>query len=920
MFARPVERSEVTVTRFQNDVPAEPALLGRVDVVLRDGSPARLRPLHPSDEPALLELHRSLSPDSTYLRFFTASRNSGDRYVARLLRPDAQGSAGLVLLHQGRLVGVASYARLAEPGRSPGAAAEIAFAVADDEHGLGIATLLLEHLASRARADGITHFVAEVLPRNKRMAEVFRDAGFGVEHAHVGDVVHYDLDLTPGPGLLDALDRRDRQAEVAGLRRLFRPESVAVVGASERPHTVGTAVFRNLLRSGFAGRLYPVNRSRPVVQGIRACSSVRDLPHGVDLIVVAVPAERVLTVAEECAGIGAGAMVVLSAGFADDGPEGRERQRRLADLVGAAGMRLVGPNCLGVLDTSAGLSATFAPRVPGRGPVGVMTQSGGLGIALLEHLTTADLGVTTFASVGNKADVSGNDLLRWWGQDEDTRVAVLYLESFGNPRRFARLARQLSAEKPVVAIKAGRSGVGARAAASHTAAAATPARSVEALFRQAGIIAVPHMGDLLDIVTLLATQPLPRGNRLGILGNAGGPNILAADAVAELGLELPELSATTQEQLRTCLPHGAAVVNPVDTIAGANGRQFEDGIRAVLADPRIDALLAIVTPTPLTEPDELVRAAVRACAGSDKPVLLSVVGSTATTSVVGRTAAGGMPRYSYPEAAVIAFDRMARYAEFRRRPAGRLPRPAPGASDGRRLVEDRLRRDPAGGWLTPSEAQQLLGTYGIPVSESVDVTSVSGAERAARDLGFPVTLKAVGPSLVHKTDVGGVALDLPGPTAVAAAYRDMKARLGDAMAGAVLQPMAPDGVEVVAGLTTDPTFGPLLMFGMGGVLTDLLDERAFRLLPLTDLDAAELVREGRGARLLTGYRGSPPCDLLALEQLLVRLGQLAVDLPEVAELDLNPVRAFERGALVLDAKIRVAPAPARPDPFARRLH
>lgn len=892
---------------------------GVIDVVLRDGSTARLRSLERSDGPALVELHRSLSPDSAYLRFFTAGRHSGDRYVERLIRPESPDHAGLVLLHRNRLVAVASYEREIGPGASSDSA-EVAFAVADDEHGLGIATVLLEHLASRARTEGITQFVAEVLPRNRRMAAVFRDAGFGVEHHYVDGTMRYHLDLTPAPGLLEAVDRRDRQAEIAGLRRLFRPESVAVVGASDRPHTVGAAVLRNLLKGGFRGRIYPVNRHRDVVQGLRACRSVRELPHGVDLLVVAVPAEQVLAVAADCADLGAGAMVVLSAGFADNGPEGRERQQRLVDLASAAGIRLVGPNCLGVVDTAAALSATFAPRVPTPGPVGVLTQSGGLGIALLEHLVSAGLGVTTFASVGNKADVSGNDLLRWWEQDSDTRVAVLYLESFGNPRRFARLARQLSSTTPVVAIKAGRSGLGARAASSHTAAAATPTRSVEALFRQAGVIAVPHMGDVLDVVTLLATQPLPQGNRLGIIGNAGGPNILAADAVAELDLQLPELTDETQRVLRDCLPGGAAVLNPVDTIAGASGRQFAAGIRAVLADPNVDALLAIVTPTPLTEPDELVAATLRATAGASKPVLLTVVGSSSTTSVSTRTSGSSLPRYAYPEAAVIAFDRMARYAQFRRRPRGRLPRPAPGAKGARRLVDAVLTQNPEGGWLSPTEAQELLTAYGISVSPAVEVSSSTGAAAAGRDLGFPIAVKAVGPSLVHKTDVGGVALGLPNPTAAARAFGDMKAKLGQAMTAALVQPMAPDGVEVVAGLTSDPTFGPLLMFGIGGVLTDLIDERAFRLLPITDLDAAELVDSGRGARLLTGFRGSEPCDRLALEQLLVRLAQLAGDLPEVAELDLNPIRAYSRGAVVLDAKVRIAPAPRRPDEFARRLH
>jgi acyl-CoA synthetase (NDP forming)/GNAT superfamily N-acetyltransferase len=897
-------------------------------VVLRDGSTARIRQVQGGDGPALLALHDALSPSSTYLRFFTASRNSGGLVVERLLRPPADDHLGLVLLHHEKLVGVASYERLpaapAEPRSAtlPVGVAEVAFAVADEEHGRGVATLLLEHLASRARSGGVGHFVGETLVQNHRMGEVFTEAGFVVTRTARDGSLLYDLDLTPGPALLQALERRDDIAGVASMQRLLQPRSVAVVGASERPHSVGTAVLHNLVEAGFPGAIFPVNRSAALVQGLATWRTVRDLPQGIDLVVAAVPAEQVLAVAADCADLRAGALLVLSAGFADVGAEGAERQRQLLELVATAGIRLVGPNCLGLLNTSRRLAATFAPDLPECGPIGVLTQSGGLGIALLEYLRAAGLGVSTFVSVGNKADVSGNDLLVWWEQDPSTEIAVLYLESFGNPRRFAQLARRLSSRKPVIAIKAGRTDAGARAARSHTAAAATPARSVDALFRQAGVIAVQHMGELLDVVTLLAAQPLPAGNRLAILGNAGGPGILAADAASDLALPIPELHRETQQALRACLPNGATVSNPVDTIAGANGTQFEAGIRCVAADPGIDAVLVIVTPTPLTEPDELVEAVSRAAVVAGKPVVATVIGSAGTTGLLaGGTGQRGVPRYAYPEAAVAALHRAMQYAEFRRRPRGQLVRPTGCDPDAaHKIVEVALQARPEGCWLAPTAASEILRAYGIPVLPGYEVDSATAAREAARRAGLPVALKAVGPELVHKTDVGGVALSLRSAAAVGRRFDEMRDVLGSAMTGALVQPMAPAGVEVVAGITTVPTFGPLLMFGMGGVLTDLFGEQEFRLLPITDLDAEDLVRSGRGARLLTGYRGSAPCDLAALETVLLRLGQLGVDLPEVVELDLNPIRSSSTGAVVVDAKIRIRPAQETLDPYVRRLH
>ncbi len=553
-------------------------------VLMRDGAVGLIREITPADHGELLALHESLSPRTLYLRFFSASKLSATRYAARLVRPGTDDHGGVVLIAQGRIIGVAAYECMdPEPPGTAGAVAECAFVVADDQHGRGIGTLLLEHLASLARRRGISQFVAETLPENAVMLSVFDEAGYDVTFRRTLDTVQVSIDLKPGLNLLSALDRREREATCASLQSLLRPQSVAVVGASTRRNTVGGAVIHNLVRAGFAGAIYPVNarlaRAGRHIEGLPALARLSDIPEPVDLVVAAVPPQAVLELADECGRVRAKSLVVLTAGFADVGPDGAALQEELREKARAAGVRLVGPNCLGVTSAAPGITlvATFAANLPLAGRVGVLSQSGGLGIALLEHTRRAGIGLSNFVSVGNKADVSGNDLLSWWDDDPVTDVAVLYLESFGNPRKFARLARHVSLRKPVVAIKAGRTAVGARAARSHTAAAATPARSVAALFRQSGVINVDHVGELVDVVTLLSTQPLPNGPRLAIIGNAGGPGVLAADSATEFGLTVAALPAETQARLRAVLPAGSAVGNPVDTIAAANGRQFACG-------------------------------------------------------------------------------------------------------------------------------------------------------------------------------------------------------------------------------------------------------------------------------------------------------------------------------------------------------
>lgn len=892
---------------------------GEKKVLLRDGGVALVRGLTTQDGPALLALHEDLSPQTLYLRFFSASRLSAKRYVSRLIRPESSDHGAVVLELQGRLVGVAAYERLEDGGPTPASemgCAEVAFVVADDQHGRGIGTLLLEDLAALARSRGIHRFTAETLARNAPMLHVFRDAGFDVAFKSALDTVEVSINLTPGAQLLTAVDERERSAARASLEPFMHARSLAVVGASAREHSVGAAVLTNVLRAGFTGPIYPVNSrlaDQPgphLIQGLPAFAELSKVPGPVDLVVVAVPASAVLGLVDDCRTVGAKALVVLSAGFADVGAKGALLQQRLKERAAQAGIRIVGPNCLGItaLGPAGMLAATFAPGIPLPGRVGVLSQSGGLGIALLEHTRQAGIGLSSFVSVGNKADVSGNDLLCWWDEDPMTDIAVLYLESFGNPRKFARFARHVSGRKPVVAIKSGNTPVGARAARSHTAAAATPARSVAALFRQAGVINVSHVGELIDVVTMLSTQPLPDGPRLAIIGNAGGPGILAADAASECGLDVPQLSPKTQSQLSMALPGGAAVGNPVDTIASVSGSQFAAAVSLLLADPDIDAVLAVITPTPLTEPDDLSAALAEAAAGASKPVAMTRVGSDHVTGVLATGGSHPIPAYAFPETAVRALSRAAEYSRFRDRPTGVIPVFSDIRTDeARAVIATALRDAPDGGWMVPGHVEQLLAAYGVSSLEGRVVSSAAAAAKAAQQLGLPVAVKAVGPTLVHKSDVGGVALNLKTSADVRRAYRQMSSAIGARMTSALIQPMAPTGIEVIAGITSHPSFGPLVMFGLGGIWADLLADQAFRLVPLTDVDAAELVGGLRTTPLLNGYRGSPKCDVGALKELLLRLAQLADDNPELAELDLNPVIVNPDGVTVLDAKARIVP-------------
>ena len=871
-----------------------------VDVILRDGSTLRLRPPSGADAEALLGFFRGLSDDSLYQRFH--GHPSLDlRLVEPSLDPDWADRGAFIgaVAEDGaeRIVAVADYVRLRDP-----AAAEVAFAVADAYQGRGVGTRLLEQLAARAAEQGIERFVAEVMSGNTRMMRVFEDAGFEVTRTLEGGETEVTFPIAPTEAFAERVAERDHVGVVASLRPFFEPATVAVLGASSRRGTIGGELFRNILEADFSGTAFPVNRKGEPVAGVKAFRSVEEIPDPVDLAVVCLPGEHVLAGVGDALRAGTKAICVISAGFAETGSEGARRQDEVLAAVRAHGARLIGPNCLGIAVAGPGLNATFSSGPLPPGSVGLSSQSGALGLALLEAADSRGIGLSSFVSIGNKADVSSNDLLEYWEDDPSTTVIALYLESFGNPRKFAQLARRVAREKPILAMKGGRTGSGARAAGSHTAALAGSETAVQALFHQAGVIRADTLEELVDVAALFSSQPLPKGRRVALLTNAGGLGILAADACEAAGLELPPLSDATCEALRALLPTEASLANPVDMLGSATAETFEAVLPLIVRDPGVDSVIVLFVPPVVANAEDVAAAVVRAveaAAVSEKPVLGVFVSHEGTpTALVHERRVTAFP---YPESAARALGRVVERAEWLRRPVGRVPE-----LDGiDRAAAEALARavlgDSSEAWLTPAQVRELLAAYRISfVAEHLGAT-IDEAVAAAETLGYPVVVKTAEPG-AHKTEKGLLALDLQNGAEV----REAAKRIGLPV---VVQPMLRGGAELLAGVVQDPVFGPLVAFGPGGVLAELIGDAAFRIAPLTDVDALELVTTGKAGRLVAGFRGAPPSDAPALADLVLRLSRLADDLPEVAELDLNPVLGLPNGYVAVDARILLRTAP-----------
>ena len=857
------------------------------DVVLRDGSTLRLRPPTAEDEGVLISFFEALSPESRYLRFHGATM-IGRPTVSVALETDwaRRGSLLGELVDDTatlRPVALATYVRLRDPSR-----AEVAFAVADELHGRGIGTRLLERLAEHASAVGIEEFVAEVLPGNAAMLRVFDDAGFETTRSLQGGVVEVALRLDAAhPAVVERRDERDHIAVAASLKPFFEPRSVAVIGASSRRGTIGGELFRNILAADFTGAAYPVNRGAEAVGGVPGYGDIADVPVVVDLAVICVPGANVVDATRSALATGVKAICVISAGFAETGAEGRDRQAELLALVRAHGARLIGPNCLGVSSNATRLNATFARRAAPPGRIGFSSQSGALGLALLEEADERGLGLSSFVSIGNKADVSSNDLLEYWQDDPNTDVVLLYLESFGNPRKFARVASRVARTKPILAMRSGTSRSGARAASSHTAALAGSDAAVEALFWQAGVLRARTLEELLDAAVLLSSQPLPRGNRIAVVTNAGGLGILCADACEAAGLSLPPLEPATTAALARVVPVEASSANPVDLLGSATAGTYEVALPIVLADPGIDAVIVLFVPPVVATTADVAAAIASVSATADKPILPVVI--SADGSPVGS--------FTYPESAARALGLAARRAAWLRRPVAEAPHLDRLDHGAAAAVVARVLADTDDAWLDASDLRALLAAYGLPLVGERTATDADAAVSAAEELGYPVVVKTAAAG-AHKTETGGVHLDLRDEAAVR--------RACGAVNGPVLvQQYVTGGVELLVGAVQDPVFGPLVAFGPGGVYAELIGSTRFALAPLGEIDVDELISSGKAAKLVDGWRGGPAADRAAVADLIHRVGRLAEDFPEVAELDLNPVIARPNGCIAVDARVRL---------------
>ncbi len=891
------------------------------DVVLSDGGTVRIRPIRPEDGPRIVDFHGRQSPESIYFRYFTPHPHLSDDEVERLTHVDYVDRMAFLALRDDVMVGVARYDRW--PTRSE---AEVAFFVDDEHRGRGMATLLLEYLAEAARRNGITGFTATVLPSNSRMVGVFRSAGFSASSAFEDGVIEVRLDLRPTPEAEAAIAARAQRAEAEAVRRLLAPRSVAVIGAGRERGGVGHAVLRNLLLHEFAGAITPVNPAADHVAGVRAVAALADIDGPIDLAVVVVPAAQVAGVVEDCGRKGVKAVIVISAGFAEAGAEGAALSAATLRAARRFGVRLLGPNCLGVINTDpqVRLHATFATPNPRPGPVALLSESGTIGGVILDHIGEAGLGASSFAAIGNRADVSANDLLQYWAEDPRTELVLLYLESFGNARKFSRIARELGRTKPIVAVKSGGAAraypveVGDRGDGGDDAPSAT---TVDVVLEQTGVVRVDTLGQLLDVARVLACQPLPAGGRVALVGNGGGTLALAADACVDAGLALAELGPQVHE-LMAAKPSGVARVraSTVDLGFEADGDDLERALRALLTDDGVDSVLVVCAPAPRQSTTALVAAVASARATAPDKTLVACVFGPHPTIITPAPDVADVPVFDFPDAAAYALGRVTQYARWRAAPEGRsvVPDGADPAA-GRAVVQEALAHrapdvlpaDPDG-WLPAELAVEALVAAGLPMAPSRIVHDEAGAVAAAGELGYPVAVKAVVRPRQAKTEAGGMALDVHGEGELHATLARMGGALREGLWPAVVQPMVDPGLDVAVMVTMSPLVGPVVSLGAGGVATDVAPAQ-LHVLPLTDLDARRFV----------GGSSLPPLiddrSRAVLEDLLLRVGALVDEAPEVVGLELNPVIVSSAGATIADARLRAAAVERDPVPPVRRI-
>ncbi len=889
----------------------------RREEILKEGQRILLRAIERGDVPLWRSFISRLSEDTKYLRFHSIPREMTEEDAIRYCTVDYANSFAYVAetgtRQDRKIIGIARYYRL--PNRR---SAEVAFAIEDPYQKIGLGTKLIEALVDVARENEISIFEANVLGQNSQMMEAFRHYGFHVSSYLEGGEYHVTFPIRQTQAVDRNEARRDRIATVASLQAILNPTSVAIIGAARHPGTIGNLLMRCILQSGFSGIVYPVNPNTEAVLSVKSYPSVVDIPGKVDMAIIAVPAPIVSRVADECGQKGVRALIVISDGFRERNPEGAIREEELRNITLSYGMRLIGPNCMGVINTDPAmrLNATFSQVYPGTGSVAFLSQSGAMGLTILEYAKNLNMGISTFVSVGNRADVSSNDLLQYWEQDRATKVILLYIESFGNPRQFARIARRVSSRKPIVAVKAGSTAAGARAASSHTGALATSDIASDVLFQNAGIIRVNSVEELFNLGTLLSTQPLPKGRRLVIVTNGGGPGIMAADAASLNGLEVIELPADAADQIRPILKRSINLGNPIDTTAGATAGEYEGILRVLAAAKDVDAVLAIFAPPMVVETRDMEEALRRVAPffwRSKKPLLGCFIGQKGLRAQLG-THGHYIPLYTFPEEAILSLRRAAEYSELRRKPRGKIPAIKDIQRAKARQLMDTVMKNSTERPLSLSagEVSELLSCYGIRQAGLIVARTSFEARTAAKQLGFPVAVKLASPTITHKTDVGGVVLNVASEDGVEEAYHTIRKNLEKLgrekeMSGVTVQQMITGGIETIVGVSQDPSFGPLMMFGSGGIYAELIKDVTFKLHPITDLDANEMIASLKMTRLFEGYRGSPPSDVRSIQDLLLRVSAMVEAMPEIAELDLNPVnvRPRDEGYWVVDARIIV---------------
>ncbi|MFI7589249.1 GNAT family N-acetyltransferase [Spongisporangium articulatum] len=875
------------------------------DVVLRDGATAHLRPIAPRDAKGLQEFHDEQSSESVYMRFFAPMPHLSDRDAERFARVDHHDRVAFVVTVGDKIAGIGRYDTLSE------GVAEVAFNIADVHQGRGLGSVLLEHLAAAARETGIHTFHAEVLPQNRKMVSVFTDAGYEVRSHFDDGVISLEFAVEETERSLAVMEAREHRAEALSMQHLFTPASVAIIGPSRSPGTVGHRLLADLLEGGYTGRLHVVHRKADSVLGVPAVRRITHLKERIDLAVVAVPAEEVVGVVRDCARAGVRGLVVVSSGFAESGPEGAERQRKVVALARANGMRVVGPNSWGVINAAddVRLNVSLVPEMLNSGHLGLFSQSGGLSVAVLDAMSRRGLGLSTFLSAGNRADVSGNDCMQYWEEDEATTVVGLYLESFGNPRKFSRIARRLARQKPVIVVKSGSSGVGLPPG-HEVRPSIAPREAIDSMLRQSGCIRVATIPQMLDVAQLLLHQPLPRGPRVGVVGNSDALGTLIADACASWQLEVVHMPLALHPQ--------------------AGPEEFRKALKAAFTHPDVDAVVAAFIPPIATQADDVARVLSDVAGRSQIPLVACFLGTRGIAPALAR-GRRVVPSYPTPEEAVRALARATRYAAWRERDPGHRVEPAGIHLDAaRKLVTTWLAdldRPEAGsldvpGWdgvLDPARVTQLLAAFGVRVWPETVVRDPEEAVEAATRIGYPVVLKTTEPHLRHRVDLGGVRLDIADDDELRADVHQMQRSAGTAGSTMVVQAMAPTGVACVVRTAEDPLFGPVVSFGLGGDASELLGDVAHRIPPLTDVDVADLVRSVRAAPKLFGHRGATPVDVRALEDLIARISVLADELPEVADLELNPVVVSENGLAVLNAYVRLARPALRADAGRREL-